>query len=145
MKIAAAFLAALLSGSPLAALAAEDPTLLQRAHQAYLAAERLHATLKEKPEIDRTRIEYLKVIDSYQRVYMITPHTPFADDALVAIARLYEETNNTADAIKTLKFLLRNYPATPFKSTAEKDLIRLTTVNVQKPVKEVADKEPPRS
>jgi N-acetylmuramoyl-L-alanine amidase len=83
------------------------------------------------------------VIDSYQRVYMITPRTPYADNALIAMARLYEENKDNAGAIKTLKFLLRDYPSTPFKQTAEKTLVRLTAANVQKPVKEVAARDVP--
>ena len=51
----------------------------------------MEATLNEKPEGQRTRAEYLKVINAYQRTYIITPHTGFADDALMSIARLYEQ------------------------------------------------------
>ena len=35
----------------------------------------------------------------------------------MAVARLYEEANDKADAIKTLQFLVREYPSTPFKDT----------------------------
>jgi len=90
-----------------------------------MAAQALEAELNEKQEADRTRDEYLKVINAYQRTYLITPHTGYADDALIAIARLYEEIHDTADAIKTLNFMLHDYPATPFKGAAEKDLARL--------------------
>ena len=40
---------------------------------------------------------------------------------MIAIARLYEETKNNAGAIKTLKFLIHEYPSSPFKDAAEKD------------------------
>ena len=88
----------------------------------------MEATLNEKPEGQRTRAEYLKVINAYQRTYIITPHTGFADDALMSIARLYEQIKANADAVKTLKYMIREYPATPFKDAAEKDIARLNGV-----------------
>src|SRR5579863_3760645 len=101
MRINAVIIAALLSVSSVAAPSAAQTTatsLLQKAHQQYVAAQALEAKLNDKPEADRTRAEYLKVINAYQRVYIITPHTGYADDALLNIARLYEEIKDTADA-----------------------------------------------
>jgi N-acetylmuramoyl-L-alanine amidase len=89
----------------------------------------MEATLNEKPEEERTRAEYLKVISAYQRTYLITPHTGYADNALTAIAKLYEEIKDNSDAIKTLKFLIHEYPSTPFKDAAEKDIARLSGGN----------------
>jgi N-acetylmuramoyl-L-alanine amidase len=144
MRRYAVFTAALLSVSSLVWAAQREPdrakpqeksarsALLQKARQAYMAAQALESELNEKPEADRTRAEYLKVISAYQRTYLITPHTGYADNALMAIARLYEEIKDSADAIKTLNFLIREYPSTPFKDTAEKDLARLNGVAVQK-------------
>jgi N-acetylmuramoyl-L-alanine amidase len=128
MKINAVFIAALLSVSSFAASGAEKSGLLQRAHEAYLAAQALEGTLNEKPEADRTRAEYLKVINAYQRTYLITPATSYADDALRSVARLYEEMKDNADAIKSLQFLMHQYPGTPFKDAAEKDIARLSGV-----------------
>jgi len=128
MKVNAVFIAALLSVSSFAASGAEKSVLLQRAHEAYLAAQALEGTLNEKPEADRTRAEYLKVINAYQRTYLITPTTSYADDALTSVARLYEEMKDNADAIKTLQFLIHQYPGTPFKDAAEKDIARLSGV-----------------
>ncbi len=88
----------------------------------------MEANLNEKPEGQRTRAEYLTVINAYQRTYIITPHTGFADDALMRIARLYEQIKANADAIKTLKYMIREYPVTPFKDAAEKDIARLNGV-----------------
>ena len=134
MRINAVIIAALLSVSSVAPSAAQTTatSLLQKAHQQYVAAQALEAKLNDKPEADRTRTEYLKVITAYQRVYIITPHTGYADDALLNIARLYEEIKDTADAIKTLKFMVHEYPSTPFKDTAEKDIARLSGVTLQK-------------
>src|SRR5262245_38693859 len=85
-------------------------TLLQKAQAAFRAAQQAEATLDEKPAGDRTRSEYIKVITSYQLVYNITPHTSYADDSLMAVARLYEEIADTEAAIRTLAFLVRDYP-----------------------------------
>src|SRR5215471_5625202 len=125
MRVNAVVIAAVLSFSSFTAFGAEK-TALQKAHDAYLAAQALEATLNEKPEAERTRADYLKVITAYQRTYLITPATSYADDALTSIARLYEEMKDNADAIKTLRFLIHEYPATPFKDAAEKDIARLS-------------------
>ena len=133
MKINAVLLAALLSASSvIAGQAGHNSALLQKARQAYMAAQALETELNEKQEADRTRADYLKVINAYERTYLITPHTGYADNALIAIARLYEEIHDSADAIKTLTFLIREYPGTPFKDKAEKDLARLKGVPPQK-------------
>lgn len=129
MKINAVLIAAILSVTTSAAPAAqkaERTVLLQKARQAYVAAQALEAALNEKPETDRTRADYLKVISAYQKTYLITPHTGYADNALTSIAKLYEEIKDSADAIKTLKFLVHEYPSTPFKDAAEKDIARLS-------------------
>ena len=134
-KINAVLVAALLSVSAFAAPpSAQKSALLQKARQAYAAAQMLDSALNDKPEADRTRADYLKVITAYQRVYLITPHTGYADDSLMNIARLYEETKDNADAIKTLKFMIREYPSTPFKDAAEKDIARLDGVTLQKTI-----------
>ena len=126
MKVNAVLLAALLiASSPTTETSAQVSSLLQKAREAYLSAETLGAELNKKPETERPRSAYLKVIHAYERVYLITPRTGFADNALMAVARLYEEINDKPAAIRTLTFLIREYPETPFKESAEKDLARL--------------------
>src|SRR5215831_11823947 len=134
MKIHAVGIAALLSISISAAPQAQNALLLQKAHQAYTVAQSLEAELNEKPQADRMRADYLKVITAYERVYLITPHTGYADNSLMTIARLYEDIGADADAIKTLKFLIREYPATPFRGSAEKDIARLSGIKPQRTV-----------
>jgi N-acetylmuramoyl-L-alanine amidase len=119
----AALLSAILQFTP---ASAQLPTPLQHAAEAFKAAEVQEGALNEKPQEERTRAEYLKVINAYQRTYLITPRSGYADNALMAIARLYEEINDKAGAIRSLNFLLREYPGTPFKDAAEKDLMRLS-------------------
>lgn len=100
-------------------------TPLQKAAAAFTAAEALESELQKKPESERTREAYIRVIDAYQRVYLITPHTGYADNALITIARLYEEIRESRAAIRTLTFLLREYPGTPFRDAAQRHLARL--------------------
>jgi N-acetylmuramoyl-L-alanine amidase len=138
MKFTAVLITAILSSSCPLTLAGTPPvqnsSLIQKARAAFETAERLEAELTETPESERTRNAYIKVIDAYQRVYLITPHTGYADNALMTMARLYEEIKEKAAAIKTLNFLLREYPGTPFKDSAERDLARLADVPLQKSV-----------
>ena len=132
MQIFAVSSAALLLVSFLAIQApAQDLSPIQKAQQAFFSAQSLESELNEKASLDRTRAAYLKVINAYQRVYLVTPHTGYADNALVTMARLYEEINDKSAAARTLTFLLREYPRTPFKDNAEKDLARLRGVTVQ--------------
>ena len=65
----------------------------------------------------------MRVIRAYERVYLITPHTAWADNALTSIARLYEEMKDPKNAVKTLQFLLKEYPQTPFREMATKETI----------------------
>ena len=126
MKINAVLLAALLAvSSSTTETLAQTSSPVQKAAAAYLSAQTLEKTLNERPAADRDRDEYLKVIHAYQRVYLITPRTGYADNALVTIARLYEEINDKRNAVRTLHFLIREYPSTPFKETAEQNLARL--------------------
>ena len=99
--------------------------LREQATQAYEAAQNAESALKERPAADRSRAEYLRLIQLYERVYLITPHSGYADNALVNIASLYEEIGNFDDAITTLQFLIREYPSTRFVSMARTDIDRL--------------------
>jgi len=134
MKINAVVLAALFTASTFAAPRVQDPSLLQKAREAYNTAQSLETDLSQKAASQRLRDDYLRVVKAYQRVYMLTPHTSYADDALIAIAKLYEETKAKDDAVKTLQFLISQYPTSPFKENAERDIARLTSTKPQKTV-----------
>ena len=132
MRIFAVSFVALLLVSFLAIAApAQSISPIQKAQQAFFSAQALESELNEKASADRTRSAYLKVINAYQRVYLITPRTGYADNALVTITRLYEEIDDKGAAVRTLTFLLREYPRTPFRDNVEKDLMRLQGVTVQ--------------
>src|SRR5688572_23492078 len=127
-KICLALLA-LLAG----AVSAFAQSSTQQASAQFRTAERLEASLKGEPETNRSRADYLRVIRAYERVYLITPHTAWADNALPTIARLYEEMNDPRNAVKTLQFLLHDYPQTPFRDMAKKDIARLNGVGESTP------------
>jgi N-acetylmuramoyl-L-alanine amidase len=110
----------------LAAVPAMAQTLTQQASAQYRTAEKADTTLYDKPEQQRSRADYLRVIRAYERVYLITPHTAWADNAMMSIARLYEGMGDSKNAVKTLQFLLKDYPQTPFKEVIEQDIARLT-------------------
>ena len=101
-------------------------TLRQRASDAYETARQEEIALKEKPLGDRSRSEYLRVVRLYERVYLITPHTGYADNALINIAALYQEIDDSRDAIKTLQFLIREYPGSRFIASARENIEHLT-------------------
>jgi len=117
---------ALLLAFTTATTMAAQSSLLQQATKAFDAAQLADKSLNGKPESEWTRAEVLKVINAYQRVYLITPRTSFADDSLLAIARLYESINDTRNAVKTLKFLVSDYPQSPFRKSAERDIATLS-------------------
>ena len=89
-KICAVLIAFVVSATP----AFAQSTTTQQAATQFRSAERAEAALNEEPAATRSRADYLRVIRSYERVYLITPHTAFADNALTSIARLYEAMND---------------------------------------------------
>ena len=119
----------LLAGLLSATAAWSQTPLRAQAVEAYQTAQKEEIALKEKPAADRSRAEYLRVIRLYERVYLITPHTGYADDSLVNIAALYEEIQDPKDAITTLRFLIREYPSSRFLPTARTDIERMNRRN----------------
>ena len=116
--------------------------LRDQAGTAYQTAQREEISLKEKPTADRSRAEYLRLIRLYERVYLITPHTGYADDALINIAALYREIGDPKDAITTLQFLIREYPSSRFLPTARADIESMNRP-IEEPVEErIEDVQP---
>ncbi len=126
------FLVACLLFSSVVSAAPSQNALLQQAREQFNHAQQLESALNDKPAEERNRSEYIRVINAYQRVYLITPRTGYADNALMTMARLYEEIKDQKAAIKTLGFLIREYPQTPFRSAAERDVARLQGVPEKK-------------
>ncbi len=119
--VSAVFLASFL----LVSNANAQDSLLQQARKQFAFAEQLEMQLNELAAEARSRTEILRVINAYQRVYLITPHTASADNALITIAKLYEDIKEPRLALRTLTFLLREYPGTPYRNAAERDVARL--------------------
>jgi len=117
----------LLSAVIAASTATAQSSLSQQATSAFNSAQQAAKTLNEKSQSEQTRAEVLRVINAYERVYLITPKTSYADDALLAIARLYESINDNKNAIKTLNFLVHEYPQSPFRKSAERDIAALSS------------------
>ena len=107
-------------------------TALQKAKEQFVHAQEMETALNDKPLEERAKSEVTKVINAYHRVYLITPRTGYADNALMTMARLYEDIKDTAGAVRTLNFLVKEYPMTPFRDTAERDLARLQGVSEKK-------------
>ena len=119
------FIPILLVGLLPAFNALAQTSLRQQASTAYEAAERQEIAVKKKPSSERTRADYLRVIRLYERVYLITPHTGYADNALINIAALYQEIDDAKDAVRTLQFLVREYPGSRFIQAAREGIARL--------------------
>jgi N-acetylmuramoyl-L-alanine amidase len=83
-------------------------------------AEELRETLNTKPADKRTLAEYKQVVNSYRRVYMITPHVAQVPEALVAVGELNTEMGDRFGqsyyqaAVESYQFLLREYPTSKF-------------------------------
>jgi N-acetylmuramoyl-L-alanine amidase len=122
----------LLSGGalprPSAASTSNTPAKRELATAQFSRAEEMRAALNEKPVEKRTLAEYKKVVSTYQRVYLITPHAPEVPDSLVAVGELSTEMGDhfgrsyyqaAADAYQ---FLVREYPTSKY---AGESMLRL--------------------
>jgi N-acetylmuramoyl-L-alanine amidase len=116
----AAFLrAASKSGDNAATATATDPSAAvkrQSASTQFARAEEQRAALNSKAPERRTLADYKQVVNTYRRVYLITPHAAEVPDALVAVAELYAEMGERfgrsyfQSAVDTYQFLMREYP-----------------------------------
>jgi N-acetylmuramoyl-L-alanine amidase len=97
----------------------------QAARTQFEAAERQREALAGKPESQRTRGDYQKVMDSYRKVYYTAPSSIKADAAVLAIAELLDDQGRVlhdaksyTDAIGQLVFLRREYPGSKYRVEA---------------------------
>ena len=94
-------------------------------------AEELRETLNTKPADKRTLAEYKQVVNSYRRVYLITPHAVQVPEALVAIAELNTEMGDRFGrsyyqaAVESYQFLIREYPTSKYVPDAMLSMARL--------------------
>ena len=96
--------------------------------------------LKKKLDADQSAgtSDYLRCIRLYRRVYMSDPHFEGSDDAIYEAASLYQEMAARfrdpaydLEAVQLLRFLIKDYPASPFKPYA---ILRLAAIG---PAREV--------
>jgi len=121
--VAAALLLAVPISSPI--FARNVAKQKQQARQYFVKAQKLREALNGKPEADRTRREYQRVIDAYRRVYYTSPTSANADNAVVAVAELLAEVGREANDSKMLQaaigqyeFLRREYPGSKYQVEA---------------------------
>src|SRR5512144_1862730 len=95
------------------------------APELYDQAVQLRTALEGKPKRLRTSSDYQRVINKYRSVYHQFPASSRADDALLAVAELYQlmgsdlkNARNFQQAIQAYVFLEREYPASPYGAEA---------------------------
>jgi len=137
--ILAGILAAFTAGAPRSA--AQSPAVSKRAEaKSELArADKARAELEGRPQKDRSKHEYSGVLAAYRRVVHSAPATSEAQTALVAVAELYQEMGRAFDdsyfqkAIDTYQALLREYPATRFRSDAMFTIAKIQQEDLDQP------------
>lgn len=126
-RLLSATAAALLLAAPCAPLvfARTVSSHKQQAAKQFVTAQKLREALNGKPEGDRTRSEYQRVIDAYRRVYYTSPTSARADDAVVAVAELLAEVGREFNeprmleaAVGQYEFLRREYPGSKYRVDA---------------------------
>jgi N-acetylmuramoyl-L-alanine amidase len=88
-------------------------------------AQRLREALEGRPERQRTRREYERVMDAYRAVYHSNPASPRADASIFAVAdllaeegRVFQDDKALHDAIGQYEFLRTNYPQSRYRFSA---------------------------
>jgi N-acetylmuramoyl-L-alanine amidase len=100
-----------------------DPTATvkrQSASTQFFRAQEQRTALNNKAPEKRTLEDYKRVVDTYRRVYLITPHAAEVPDALLAVAEVYTEMGERfgrsyfQSAVDTYQFLIREYPTSRY-------------------------------
>jgi N-acetylmuramoyl-L-alanine amidase len=92
----------------------------QSAGTQFLRAQDQRIALNNKTTEKRTLEDYKQVVNTFRRVYMITPHAAEVPDALLAVAELYTEMGERfgrsyfQSAVDTYQFLIREYPTSRY-------------------------------
>lgn len=88
-------------------------------------AERLREALEGRPESQRTRLQYDRVLDAYRAIYHGDPASPKADASIAAVAdllaeegRVFQDDKALHDAIAQYEFLRTQYPGSRFRFSA---------------------------
>jgi N-acetylmuramoyl-L-alanine amidase len=91
----------------------------------YEKAQRLREALEGRPEQQRTRRDYDRVLDAYRAVYHGDPASPKADASISAVAdllaeegRIFQDEKSLHDAIGQYEFLRKQYPGSRYRYSA---------------------------
>ena len=89
------------------------------------AADKARETFNNRPEKDRTRRDYQRLIYSYRQVYYGSPASSEASTAVLSVAQLlaemgsqFDDEKNLRAAIQQYEFLRREYPSSRYRATA---------------------------
>jgi len=91
----------------------------------FATAQKLREALQGKPEAQRKKTDYTRVMDAFRRVYYTAPTSSKADESAQAVAELMVEYGRTfqdeksfRDAIGQYEFLRREYPGSKYRFEA---------------------------
>jgi N-acetylmuramoyl-L-alanine amidase len=113
-------LAACVLPCPVRAANTNTPAKREAASAQFARAQEMRAALNEKAPDKRTLADYKRVLTTYQRVYLITPHAMEVPDAMVAVGELNTEMGDRFGrsyyqaAAEAYQFLIREYPTNKF-------------------------------
>ena len=105
---------------PLRAANTNTPAKREAASAQFARAQEMRAALNEKAPDKRTLADYKRVVTTFQRVYLITPHAMEVPDAMVAVGELNTEMGDRFGrsyyqaAAEAYQFLIREYPTNKF-------------------------------
>jgi N-acetylmuramoyl-L-alanine amidase len=91
----------------------------------FASAERMREALNGRPQADRTRRDYQRVLDAYRNVYYGAPTSTKADPSVVAVAetlvemgRHFDDDKILNEAIAQYRFLRKEYPGSKYRGDA---------------------------
>jgi N-acetylmuramoyl-L-alanine amidase len=105
-----------------------SPAALQHGappHSAFEKAQRMREALEGRPERQRTRRDYERVIEAYRAIYHGDPGSSKADASVSAVGdllaeegRIFEDEKALHDAIAQYEFLRKQYPGSRYRFSA---------------------------
>lgn len=89
------------------------------------AADRAREAFNNRPEQDRTRRDYQRLISSYRQIYYGSPASAKAATSVLSVAQLlaemghqFDDEKNLRSAIQQYEFLRREYPSSRYRANA---------------------------
>lgn len=91
----------------------------------FATAQKQREALQGKPEAQRKKTDYTRVMDAFRRVYYTAPTSSKADESVQAVAELmveygraFADEKSFRDAIGQYEFLRREYPGSKYRFEA---------------------------